>query len=81
MLLHNVLELMVCFPCKYIEMYTNGQELKASMLNVLNISHQIFAHENTNVKLDWIEVDESLKHAEFCMDRWNDFASSSCTSS
>ncbi len=69
MSLHNVLELMECFRCKYIEMYTNGRELKASVLNVFYISHQIFAHESTNVKLDWIEVDESLKHAEFCMDQ------------
>jgi len=33
MLLHNVPKFMVCFPCKYIEMYTDGRELKASVLN------------------------------------------------
>ncbi len=33
MLLHNVPKLMVCFPYKYIEMYTDGRELKASVLN------------------------------------------------
>jgi len=40
------------------------------MLNVVLHFTLDFAHENTNVKIDWIEVDESLKHAEFCMDRW-----------
>jgi hypothetical protein len=33
MLLHNVPKLMVCFPCKYIEMYTDGRKLEASVLN------------------------------------------------
>ncbi len=33
MLLYNVPKLMVCFPCKYIEMYTDGRELEASVLN------------------------------------------------
>ncbi len=34
MLLHNVPKLMVCFPCKYIEMYTDGRQMDLSGLGI-----------------------------------------------